>query len=169
MIGTLGTATAVAGCAGTGGQEDTTKQRTVTTEVNEMTGTQASTAPKSTGTATSDRAALSSWFENVENYDKVVDATTEDEVQIRVGTKANGSAYGFEPAAVRVTPGTVVTWTWTGKGESHNVVAADGSYESELTSSEGHTFSHTFDGSSAAKYYCGPHKLMGMKGAVIVE
>jgi len=169
MVGNLGMVTVVAGCAGADDQTNATEQRPVTTEVNESKETQMSTASTSTGTPTPDTAALSDWFENVGNYDRVVDATTEDEIRIRVGTKANGSAYGFEPAAVRVTPGTIVTWTWTGKGGSHNVVAADGSYESELTSSDGYTFSHTFDGSSAAKYYCEPHKLMGMKGAVIVE
>ena len=109
------------------------------------------------------------WFENVGNYDGVVDATGKSEVKVRVGSQANGGYFGFKPPAVRVSSGTTVVWEWTGKGGSHNVVAADGSFQSKLVVDEGHTFEHTFESSGTVRYYCQPHETVGMKGAVVVE
>jgi len=59
-------------------------------------------------------------------------------VTVEVGTEANGGNFGFGPAAVRVDPGTTVTWEWV--AGSHNVEAEDGSFESELTDETGFTF-----------------------------
>jgi len=106
------------------------------------------------------------WFEGVGNFDGVVDETGQSEVTVTVGSNANGGPYGFGPAAIKVDPGTKVTWEW--KQGTHNVVADDGSYESELVSETGHTFSKTFDTPTVSKYFCRPHKAMGMKGAVVV-
>ncbi|MFB6125991.1 MAG: halocyanin domain-containing protein [Halolamina sp.] len=111
---------------------------------------------------------LAEWFENTSNYDGVVDRTGRSEVTVTVGVEANGGAFGFGPAAVRVDPGTTVTWQWTGNGGSHNVVARDGSFESELAGEAGHAFSHTFDADGVVRYVCAPHETMGMKGAVVV-
>jgi halocyanin-like protein len=108
------------------------------------------------------------WFDDVDNYDGTVDETGSDRVTIRVGTQANGGGFGFGPAAVRVSPGTQVVWRWTGEGGSHNVVAEDGAYESELTAESGFTYSRTFDAEGVYKYYCEPHRTLGMKGAVVV-
>ncbi len=106
------------------------------------------------------------WFEGVSNYDGVVDRTGQSEVTVEVGTEANNGPYGFSPAAVRVDPGTTVTFEWV--NGTHNVVAEDGSYESELTDESGFTFSRTYDSEGISKYYCNPHRTMGMKGAVVV-
>ncbi len=111
---------------------------------------------------------LSAWFSNTSNYDGVVDETGSSSVTVKVGTEANGGAFGYGPAAVRVDPGTTVTWEWTGNGGSHNVVADSGAFESELVGDAGHTFEHTFEESGVFKYACTPHKAMGMKGAVVV-
>ncbi len=122
-------------------------------------------APATAG-AQSDGPDLASWFEGVSNYDGVVDETGSGSVTLEVGVEANGGAFGFEPAAVRVDPGTTVTWTWTGQGGSHNV-AADG-FESELTDSSDYTFEHTFEAEGVSTYVCTPHETIGMKGAVVV-
>ncbi|NHX35571.1 nitrite reductase, copper-containing [Halolamina sp. R1-12] len=114
-------------------------------------------------------AEFDGWFDNVDNYDGVVDRTGEDEITVQVGSQANGGGFGFAPAAVAVSPGTTVTWEWTGKGGSHDVQADDGSFASELSGEAGHTFSQTFDDTGTTKYYCMPHKTMGMKGAIVVE
>ncbi len=114
------------------------------------------------------QSGLGSWFENVSNYDGVVDKTGNSEVTIEVGATGNQGNFAFGPAAVRVDPGTTVVWKWTGKGGSHNVVAEDGSFESQMTGSSGHTFEQTFDEEGVTKYACTPHKTMGMKGAVVV-
>jgi halocyanin-like protein len=108
------------------------------------------------------------WFSDVSNYDGVVDETGSDAVTVEVGTQANGGAFGFSPAAVRVDPGTTVTWTWTGEGGSHNVVDEAGNFESELTAESGFTFEHTFEETGVVKYSCSPHRALGMKGAVVV-
>ena len=104
------------------------------------------------------------WFEGVSNFDGTVDRTGESEVTIEVGANANEGGLAFGPAAVRVDPGTTVVWEWTGAGGSHNVVAKDGSYESEMQGTEGDRFERTFDTDDISKYYCGPHETMGMKG-----
>jgi halocyanin-like protein len=122
-------------------------------------------APATAG-AQSDGPDLASWFEGVSNYDGVVDETGSGSVTVEVGTEANGGAFGFGPAAVRVDTGTTVTWAWTGQGGSHNV-AGDG-FESELTDSGDYTFEHTFEEAGVFTYVCTPHETLGMKGAVVV-
>ncbi len=124
---------------------------------------------ESGSSGSSGTADFDGWFDGVGNYDGVVDRTGEDEVTVQVGSQANGGAFGFGPAAISVSSGTTVTWEWTGDGGSHDVQADDGSFASELTDEAGHTFSHTFDNTGTTKYYCMPHKTMGMKGAVVVE
>ncbi|MFC7068732.1 halocyanin domain-containing protein [Halobaculum lipolyticum] len=108
------------------------------------------------------------WFDGVANYDGVVDRTGQSEVTVEVGVENGDGPYGFGPAAIRVDPGTTVTWEWNGQGGSHNVVAEDGSFESELVAEAGHTFSHTFESEGQFTYYCQPHEALGMKGAVVV-
>lgn len=107
------------------------------------------------------------WFDDVENYDTVIDKTGQSAVRIKVGSEANGGPYGFTPAAVAVSPGTTVTWEWV-EG-MHNVEAEDGSFTSQMTDSTGHTFSQQFDSQGVYKYFCLPHKAMGMKGAIVVK
>lgn len=111
---------------------------------------------------------LDNWFDGVDNYDGVVDRTGQAEVTVAVGVQNGDGPFGFGPAAVRVSPGTTVTWEWTGKGGSHNVIATDGSYESELVAEAGHTFSHTFETAGVSKYFCEPHRALGMKGAIVI-
>jgi halocyanin-like protein len=109
------------------------------------------------------------WFDNVGNFDGTVDRTGQDEVTIQVGADGNNGAFAFEPAAVRVDPGTTVIWEWTGKGGQHNVVSeGDPAFESPLQGTEGDTYALEFDGSGVAKYACAPHEAAGMKGAVVV-
>ena len=108
------------------------------------------------------------WFDGVDNYDGTVDERGSSEVTVEVGVDNGGQPYGFGPPAVRVDPGTTVVWEWTGRGSSHNVVAQDGSFESDLASEAGYTFSHTFDSEGVYRYVCTPHQSLGMKGAIVV-
>jgi halocyanin-like protein len=108
------------------------------------------------------------WFSDVSNFDGTYDFTGKSEVTVTVGAQGNGGAFAFSPAAIRVDPGTKVVWEWTGKGGSHNVVDNGGSFESDMISTAGETYSRTFDSEGTFKYYCQPHKMMGMKGAVVV-
>jgi halocyanin-like protein len=110
---------------------------------------------------------LTGWFEKTSNATGVVDKTGQSEVTVTVGSSANGGDWGFGPAAVRVDPGATVRWEWTGKGGAHNVVASDGRFESELTDEQGTTFTWSPSEAGVTRYYCGPHKAMGMRGAVV--
>lgn len=119
--------------------------------------------------ATAQGADLGAWFENTGNADEIVDRTGKDRVTVTVGAGGNGpDGFAFGPAAVRVDPGTTIVWKWSGKGGQHNVVAVSGGFESSLYSDQGATFEHQFTEPGVYKYYCAPHKGMGMKGAVIV-
>ncbi|MFB6157493.1 MAG: halocyanin domain-containing protein [Haloferacaceae archaeon] len=120
------------------------------------------------GTATA-QSTFGGWLDGVGNYDGVVDRTGRSEVTVTVGAQGNGGSFAFGPPAVRVDPGTTVVWKWNGKGGQHNVVAESGAgFESELTGEAGHTFSRTFDAEGVVKYYCAPHRSLGMKGVVVV-
>ncbi|MFC4986217.1 halocyanin domain-containing protein [Saliphagus infecundisoli] len=111
---------------------------------------------------------LTSWFGDVSNYDGIVDERSKANVTVDVGAEGNGGGFAFGPPAVRVDPGTTVTWEWTGEGGSHDVVAENGAYESEMIATAGETFEFSFEDEGVSTYACTPHKAMGMKGAVIV-
>ena len=92
--------------------------------------------------------------------------------QDTVDVGAGGEGLAFSPPAIRVEPGTTVTWEWTGDGGGHNVVSegeSDFEFESERTDEGGHTFEQTFDEEGVALYVCTPHRAQGMYGAVVVE
>ena len=122
------------------------------------------------GSAAAQSDQFDGWFDDVSNYDGVVDMSGQDEVTVDVGAEGNGGNLAFGPAAVRVTPGTTVTWEWTGEGGGHNVVAEDGTFSSgdEFVSEAGYTYSYTFESDGLYKYVCVPHEALGMKGAVVV-
>ena len=110
---------------------------------------------------------VSDYLSDANNFDSsVTDETGSDSVELDVGAGSNGLAFG--PAAVRIDAGTDVTWSWTGSGGSHNVVAEEGAFDSGSTVNSG-TYEYTFEESGTYLYYCVPHKASGMKGAVIVE
>lgn len=116
------------------------------------------------GTENSD-GPYDGWASEANGFESVQELTGESRVEIGVGT---GGGLGFDPVAVRISPGTEVVWEWTGKGGSHNVVAVDGPFESELTNETGHTFTHTFESTGVYRYVCEPHEVQGMKGVVEV-
>lgn len=115
-------------------------------------------------------AEFGGWFSDVSNYDGVEDRTGQSQVSVAVGTKGNGGNFAFEPPAITVSTGTTVVWEWTGKGGAHNVVDNNGAFRSgDPVDEEGTMFEYTFDQTGTYKYYCAPHKPLGMKGAVVVE
>lgn len=88
---------------------------------------------------------------------------------VRVGVSGDMGYYKFGPAAVAVSPGTVVTWEWTGRGGEHDVAALEGSFDSgDPVRAAGTTFDRTFDAPAVYRYYCTPHRSLGMRGAVFV-
>ncbi|WP_302080386.1 halocyanin domain-containing protein [Salinibaculum rarum] len=110
------------------------------------------------------------YLDGANNYDgSATDETDADSVTVMVGAGSNN--FAFDPAAIRISTGTTVTWEWTGNGGGHNVVAEDETFTSgdEYVSEEGYTYNYTFEETGNYNYYCQPHKGAGMKGAVIVE
>lgn len=106
------------------------------------------------------------WLAGASGYDgAVADRTGADEVTVGVGA---GDGFAYDPAAVRVSPGTTVTWQWTGVGSRHNVVDEGGDFESAYYAAEGATFSREFSSPGVWKYYCTPHRNLGMVGVVEV-
>ncbi|WP_254832200.1 halocyanin domain-containing protein [Haloglomus salinum] len=117
--------------------------------------------------AAQSQPSFGGWLSDVQNYNGVIDRTGRDEVTVRVGVDNGGQPYGFGPAAIQIDPGTTVVWEWTGRGNQHNVVDLDGAFESELAAEAGFTFEQTFEDEGVTKYYCQPHRALGMKGVVV--
>lgn len=109
------------------------------------------------------------WLSDTSNYDGVTDQTDSDTTTVKVGVEANDGNYGFGPPALKVSKGATVKFEWTGKGQQHNVVEQDGAFESKLYEEAGVHFDHEFTSTGTFKYYCEPHKALGMKGVIVVE
>ena len=110
-------------------------------------------------------ASYGDWFDGVDNYDGEVDLTGESAVGVAVGAD---DGLAFEPAAIRLSPGTTVVWEWTGDGGAHNVQAVGGGFRSDLVDEGGYTFERVFSEPSLVRYVCDPHRDLGMRGGVRV-
>lgn len=112
------------------------------------------------------------YLNNANNHDEntVKDARGQDEVTIAVGA---GDGLAFGPSTVWVSPGTTITWEWTGEGGAHNVTNAEGpaGFESgDPVGDAGHTYEYevTEEDAGITLYKCIPHEAQGMKGGVAV-
>ncbi|MFB6085009.1 MAG: halocyanin domain-containing protein [Halorientalis sp.] len=130
------------------------------------------------------KKSFGGWFEKTENYEGVHDKTGQEQVTVTVGAPdVAGGPMAFDPAAIRIDPGTDVVWQWTGAGSGHNVVdKTGGSKDVPMTDKDdaefvsgkpvdkkGHTFSYTFEKPGTThKYYCMPHNAEGMRGVIEV-
>ena len=161
--------------AGTGTTEAATT--TATTDAGPTDEGATSTTPGTSATATTDggsgttvgTGAVEEYLAEATGYDgSIADETGSGSVEIAVGAGENG--YAFDPAAVHVSPGTTITWAWTGEGSAHNVVSkGDGPLDSgEPAMGEDVTYEATLDSPGVYRYYCNPHQSLGMKGAVAV-
>ena len=117
--------------------------------------------------------AFGSYLDDANGYseESIVDARGEDAVTVEVGVGSN--AYGFGPPAIWISPGTTVTWEWTGEGGTHNVVAESGPAgldSGDPVDEEGFTYEYEFteEDTGITTYFCKPHKTSGMKGGVAV-
>jgi halocyanin-like protein len=105
------------------------------------------------------------------NFDGTVDRTGQDSVTIEVGSQGNGGPYAYGPAAVRIDPGTTVTFEWV--SNTHNVLIEEQPSDSgwdgvEAIENQGFSHEFTFETEGIYKYYCQPHLALGMKGAIVV-
>lgn len=111
-----------------------------------------------------------SYLDDANNFESTEDLRDQDEVTVEVGA---GDGLAFGPAAIWISPGTTVTWEWTGQGGSHNVVANEGPAGLDSgapTGEAGHTYTYEFTEEDAGitTYKCVPHEGQGMKGGVAV-
>ena len=72
----------------------------------------------------------------------------------------------FKPDKITVEAGDTVTWTFDDKGISHDVVADDGSFKSEVMDSG--RFRHTFERPGTFPYKCSLHPTQ-MTGTITVR
>jgi len=103
--------------------------------------------------------------------ESTVDARDTDSVTVAVG--AGSESVAFDPPAIWVSPGTTVTWEWTGDGGTHNVVANDGPAGLDSgtpvdSGSETYEYEFTEADAGITTYFCKPHEGLGMKGGVAV-
>ncbi|WP_276260506.1 plastocyanin/azurin family copper-binding protein [Haloglomus litoreum] len=100
-------------------------------------------------------------FADVEDAGEPVDATGEAAVTVAVGA---GDGFDFDPIKMDVSPGTTITWEWTGNGGQHVVDFEDRNWESSYSKRAGHTYERTVQQAGYYKYFCEPHLSLGMKG-----
>jgi halocyanin-like protein len=129
------------------------------------------------GVANAQQAPYDGWFTGstggaADNYNgSTADLRGESSVSVEVGADGNGGTFAFAPAAIRVDPGTTVTFEWT--SDTHNILVEeqpDGAGWEGLSEikNTGYSYEHTFETEGVYKYYCEPHFSLGMKGAVVV-
>jgi halocyanin-like protein len=116
--------------------------------------------------------AYGGWLSDTSNYEATQDFTGTEAVTVAVGAGENGQQ--FAPPAILVDPGTTVTWEWTGDGGDHTVSHepsaedADPAFESDQMEAAGETFQYTFEAEGTFRYFCEPHRSVGMKGVMAV-
>jgi len=106
-----------------------------------------------------------------QDEEDVVDRRGESEVEIVVGP---GGRLVYDPAQVRVDPGTTLRFVW--ESQNHNVVVDESPEGSDWegtpnvpeTYNTGYEFSQSLDVEGTYEYYCTPHRRAGMKGTVLV-
>lgn len=73
----------------------------------------------------------------------------------------------FVPNKIEVSTGDTVIWM-NESGGDHNVVSNDGTFKSSMLE-KGQFYALVFEKKGQYKYYCQPHRIMGMKGIVDVK
>lgn len=109
------------------------------------------------------------YLDDATNFDgTVADYTGDDEVVVAVGHLPSvGEPMAFDPAAIRIDPGTTVTWEHA-EGGVHILATEDDLFAEATLDEEGQTWSYTFEEEQTVLYYCVPHRALGTKGAIIV-
>lgn len=125
-----------------------------------------------TTTPARDGGDFGGWLANTKNYDgTVVDETDATSITITIGEGAGFDGnIGFSPPVVRVSPGTTITWEWTGGGVRHDVDAVFGgaSFASPVKCEGSFTWTAS-ESSSIVKYCCNLHSSHGERGVIVVE
>lgn len=163
LAGSTAAAGLLAGCGGPGAGEQTAAGTQAGPEGGAGGGAQGGGSRE--GEEGSQR--VEEWLSETDNYEGVIDRTDTNRAAVTVGAEGNGGNRAFDPAAVRISPGMTVRWTWSGEGQ-HNVVAKEEEFESGPPENRNEPFDFTFENQGTYLYYCERHEGVGMKGAIVV-
>jgi halocyanin-like protein len=112
-----------------------------------------------------DDSAFADHMEDANGWDgSLVDFRGQSEVVIENG--ANAPNYAFDPAGIRIDPGTTVVWEWVSDG--HTVTHANGEAFGTEVANEDATFEYTFEEAGTYTYQCQPHTALGQRGTIVV-
>jgi halocyanin-like protein len=119
-----------------------------------------------------DATCLDDWLADANGYEGVIERYGPDDTPTVMVGEYRGSHHegaAFDPAGIRVPPGTTVRWEWSDHDDPANVVAVDGAFDSGgPVSAHGTTFTHTFADRGTYRYVSEPSRDDGMYGAVVV-
>ncbi len=115
------------------------------------------------------RPDFGEWLEDVDGGFR--DARGQDEVTVQVGADGNGGPFAFSPANLWIDPGTTVVFQWA--SDNHNVVVegqpADAGWEGhDPIEDTGFSFESTFETEGMYRYFCEPHRSLGMLAGLAV-
>jgi len=82
------------------------------------------------------------------------------------GARVKASNYTFKPRTLTVQKGDKVVWKWI--NGSHTVTFRKGSYDKRLNRAHPRR-ARTFRKRGTFRYYCRPHRSLGMKGKIVVN
>ena len=101
-------------------------------------------------------------------------------VVVRMRSDALGARVWFDPAGLRVTPGTIVRWVVEANVHSTTAYHPGNAnfalrlptnaepWDSGILTQPGQTYEHRFRIPGLYDYYCTPHELAGMVGRILV-
>jgi halocyanin-like protein len=192
------TAGVLAGCAGNGGSGGSEETQTAAetaigagesspstatgteTATEAMTEAEPTTGMETTGEATTGSTDTSPVTEPApEPVDEYLSDANFYDGNMAVGVPfvavgIPGPRTGFDPAAIKVSTGTEVTWVWATDDQLHSVTSASTSDGTRVLDSgtprrgSSITYRHTFEEPGVYRYYCGVHRAQSARGAVVV-
>lgn len=74
----------------------------------------------------------------------------------------------FVPNKIEIKAGETIRWV-NESNDAHNVIENNKLFKSEMLQNRNDVYEYTFTEPGTYKYYCKPHRIMGMKGIVIVK
>lgn len=181
--GAVATIGALAGCTGSGGSGSGSSANGTTantgTEAETTTAVQVDAATESTAAeTTSSSPYIQPAPETVDQFLLDQNPFYDGNMVVGVpfvGVGAGEEDTGFDPAAIKVSTGTEVTWEWASADKPHNVVqiAQTGTEEAAFDSGDPQrgnntTFRYTFEEAGIYRYVCTTHREQTGRGAVVV-
>ncbi|HEY5823636.1 MAG TPA: plastocyanin/azurin family copper-binding protein [Cyclobacteriaceae bacterium] len=94
--------------------------------------------------------------------------TSFSEKRLPVIHVVNMEGMRFSPDRLEIKAGESVRWI-NRSSSAHNVIANDKRFKSKMLPDEGDQFEYKFERAGVVHYYCQPHRMMGMRGVIVVN